>query len=159
MRIASSAARSMSTRESVTKTKRMQEKSACSAARPASASCASYSPRTLPISVMGFHEAVLMTPKPRRAACPSVSGVVDGEAVVERLEGEPPAEVLAERMIFGDEETCLEKLEQLRELVNPTRLICNVQLGALPHALVRRSLERFAERVAPRLAQPAAAII
>ena len=54
------------------------------------------------------------------------------QARLDYLEGEPPPEVFAERMIFGDPETCIEKLERLRELLRPTRLVCNVQLAALP---------------------------
>jgi alkanesulfonate monooxygenase SsuD/methylene tetrahydromethanopterin reductase-like flavin-dependent oxidoreductase (luciferase family) len=83
--------------------------------------------------------------------------VVEGHVSIEPAAGEPSAELFAERMIFGDAETCIEKLERLRETLRPTRLLYNVQLGALPHDRVRRSLERFAERVAPHFEREAVA--
>jgi hypothetical protein len=81
--------------------------------------------------------------------------VVEGEFTVDPFAEEPSPEVFAERMIFGDAETCIEKLERARALLRPTRLICNLQLGGLEHSRVRRSFERFLERVAPHFSSAA----
>jgi alkanesulfonate monooxygenase SsuD/methylene tetrahydromethanopterin reductase-like flavin-dependent oxidoreductase (luciferase family) len=82
--------------------------------------------------------------------------VADGRVSIEPATDEPSAEQFAERMIFGDPETCIEKLERLRGTLRPTRLLYNVQLAALPPDRIRRSLERFAERVAPHFTREAA---
>jgi len=81
--------------------------------------------------------------------------VRDGQVEMDQPPDEPSPELFAERMIFGDAETCIEKLERLRETLRPTRLLYNAQLGGLPPDRVRRSLERFAERVAPHFARAA----
>jgi alkanesulfonate monooxygenase SsuD/methylene tetrahydromethanopterin reductase-like flavin-dependent oxidoreductase (luciferase family) len=62
---------------------------------------------------------------------------------------------LLERMgmvIVGDPETCVAGLDRLRR-AGVDRVLCAVGAGALPSAVVQRSLAVMAERVLPRLRQ------
>ena len=58
-------------------------------------------------------------------------------------------------MIFGGPQTCIEKLEQLREEAGINNLVCWMNFGGLPMEMVERSMQLFASEVMPALRQPA----
>ncbi len=83
------------------------------------------------------------------------SGVVpippDGRADVSPNPGEPPHEELMQRVLAGTPDDVAERIAELREL-GVTTLIASMDLTGLDPMLVRRSMQLFAEQVAPRLA-------
>ena len=54
--------------------------------------------------------------------------------------------------IFGDAETCLERILELREQVDARHLVATFNYFTIDHARCRASMERFSERVLPALA-------
>lgn len=62
-------------------------------------------------------------------------------------------ELLAEQVcIFGDADTCLERILALQEQIDARQLICTFNYFTIDHARCRASMERFSERVLPALA-------
>jgi alkanesulfonate monooxygenase SsuD/methylene tetrahydromethanopterin reductase-like flavin-dependent oxidoreductase (luciferase family) len=57
----------------------------------------------------------------------------------------------ADRAVIGRAEECIEKLEMLSERFGITYFSFEVNFGALPHAEVMRSMQRFARQVVARL--------
>ena len=54
--------------------------------------------------------------------------------------------------IFGDAETCLERILELREQIDVRHLIVTLNYFTIDHARCRTSMERFSEHVLPALA-------
>ena len=54
-------------------------------------------------------------------------------------------------MIFGGPQTCIEKLERLREEAGGHSLVCWMNFGGLPMEMVERSMRLFAAEVMPAL--------
>jgi alkanesulfonate monooxygenase SsuD/methylene tetrahydromethanopterin reductase-like flavin-dependent oxidoreductase (luciferase family) len=89
-----------------------------------------------------------------RAASERIDG---GIADASPLPGEPSPDDLVERLIFGDPETCIEKLQRDVDAFRPSHLSFFAGFGALGQARVLRSMRRLAEEVLPyiRPARPA----
>lgn len=73
------------------------------------------------------------------------------------LQSADQAESLTRQMvelnIIGSPETCIQKLEAYLPLTNLNYLLAFVDFGAIPHDLVMKSMERFAEQVMPHFVQ------
>jgi len=54
-------------------------------------------------------------------------------------------------LIFGDPETCVEKIMQHADVFPLDEFLCLAAFGTLPHAKVKRSLELFAKEIAPEV--------
>ena len=54
--------------------------------------------------------------------------------------------------IFGDAETCLERILELREQIDVRHLIVTLNYFTIDHARCRASMERFSEHILPALA-------
>jgi alkanesulfonate monooxygenase SsuD/methylene tetrahydromethanopterin reductase-like flavin-dependent oxidoreductase (luciferase family) len=56
-----------------------------------------------------------------------------------------------ERAIFGEPSYCLERLQQIREMLGVQQIMAWMNIGGMPHDKVLRSMRLFAERVMPEL--------
>ncbi len=54
-------------------------------------------------------------------------------------------------MIFGGPQTCIEKLQRLRDEAGVNNLICWMNFGGLPQEMVETSMQLFADEVMPAL--------
>jgi alkanesulfonate monooxygenase SsuD/methylene tetrahydromethanopterin reductase-like flavin-dependent oxidoreductase (luciferase family) len=57
-----------------------------------------------------------------------------------------------ERAIFGEPSYCLERMQQIREVLGAQQVMAWMNIGGMPHDQVLRSMRLFAERVLPALA-------
>jgi alkanesulfonate monooxygenase SsuD/methylene tetrahydromethanopterin reductase-like flavin-dependent oxidoreductase (luciferase family) len=69
---------------------------------------------------------------------------------------EPTPEELVERLIFGDPETCIRKLQQDVDDCRPTHLSLVGSFGGFGYERSLRSLRRLAEEVLPHIKEPVA---
>jgi alkanesulfonate monooxygenase SsuD/methylene tetrahydromethanopterin reductase-like flavin-dependent oxidoreductase (luciferase family) len=60
--------------------------------------------------------------------------------------------IRGERAIFGEPSYCLERLQQIREVLGVQQLMAWINIGGMPRDKVLRSMRLFAERVLPALA-------
>jgi alkanesulfonate monooxygenase SsuD/methylene tetrahydromethanopterin reductase-like flavin-dependent oxidoreductase (luciferase family) len=87
----------------------------------------------------------------------AVTGFLDRPASVIkdflRLGGEEPSEreLYEEVFIAGSPDTCLARIERLREQVGVGDLLCTFNYFTIDHERCRRSMQLFAEQVLPRL--------
>ena len=58
----------------------------------------------------------------------------------------------ASRYVVGDPESCIEQIRKLEAEVNPTELVCRMQMPGISTADFERSLRLFAEKVMPAFA-------
>ena len=84
--------------------------------------------------------------------------VDNGIAAHQTVEHEPTEEQLYERLIFGDPETCIQKLQKDIDTVRPTHFSFTMAIGDLPHERVLESMRRFREEVLPYVKAPAAPV-
>ena len=74
------------------------------------------------------------------------------QAMVEQLCGMTYQSVNAVTGIFDTPSACIERLQQVREELNPGRVICWFNFGGLiSHADVMRSMELFSNKVLPHV--------
>jgi hypothetical protein len=59
--------------------------------------------------------------------------------------------VCAKHAIVGDSGLALERIKELTEKTRATSLLAWFNIGTVPHALVKESMERFATEVMPKL--------
>jgi alkanesulfonate monooxygenase SsuD/methylene tetrahydromethanopterin reductase-like flavin-dependent oxidoreductase (luciferase family) len=91
-----------------------------------------------------------------RAVARIVAQMRGGDPVLEgpfiqapAIPDEPPLETFRDNLVIGDAHLCAEKLVvEIREL-GTTHLSVFTQIGSVPGARARRSLERFSSRVVP----------
>lgn len=86
-----------------------------------------------------------------RSGSESIAG---GVADASPLPDEPTADELTDRLIFGDPETCIEKLQREIDEFRPTHLSFFMAFGGLNQRRVLRSMRRFAEEVLPYIKAP-----
>ena len=75
-----------------------------------------------------------------------IEGIYVEEAA---FQDEPPIEEMVDNYIIGDAETCIEKILNDHELVAPSHIAFNVQLGGVPHDRVMKTLEQIGSHVIP----------
>ena len=75
-------------------------------------------------------------------------------------EDEPSLDEMVDNYIIGDVETCIEKILHDHEVMGHTNILCNLQLGGVPHDRVMRTMEALATDIMPAvdkaLGQPSA---
>jgi alkanesulfonate monooxygenase SsuD/methylene tetrahydromethanopterin reductase-like flavin-dependent oxidoreductase (luciferase family) len=81
-----------------------------------------------------------------RAASERITG---GIADASPLGDEPSPEELVGRLIFGDPQTCIEKLQRDVDMFRPTHMSFFAWFGGLEQSRVLRSMHRLAEEVLP----------
>jgi alkanesulfonate monooxygenase SsuD/methylene tetrahydromethanopterin reductase-like flavin-dependent oxidoreductase (luciferase family) len=59
--------------------------------------------------------------------------------------------IRGERAIFGEPSYCLERLQQIREVLGVQQIMAWMNIGGMPHEKVLRSMRLFSERVLPAL--------
>jgi alkanesulfonate monooxygenase SsuD/methylene tetrahydromethanopterin reductase-like flavin-dependent oxidoreductase (luciferase family) len=77
--------------------------------------------------------------------------ITAGIADASPLADEPSADELVDRLIFGDAQTCIEKLQRDVDMFRPTHMSFFAGFGGLDHARVLRSMHRLAEDVLPSI--------
>jgi alkanesulfonate monooxygenase SsuD/methylene tetrahydromethanopterin reductase-like flavin-dependent oxidoreductase (luciferase family) len=82
--------------------------------------------------------------------------VCDGVAEAAPVANEPSPEALLERLIVGDAETCIARIQRLVDALRPTSLVLDVAFGSMTHQRVLRAMRRLAEEVMPHVRAPAA---
>lgn len=80
--------------------------------------------------------------------------IAAGVADASPLPDEPSPDDLVDRLIFGDPETCIEKLQSELDEFRPTHLSFFMAFGGLDQRRVLRSMRRFAEEVLPYITAP-----
>ena len=88
----------------------------------------------------------------RSGSGPANDGIANSSPVAD----EPTPEELVERLIFGDPETCIRKLQQDVEDCRPTHLSLVTSFGGFEHERALRSMRRLAEEVLPHIKEPVA---
>ena len=86
----------------------------------------------------------------RAGSGPANNGIADASPVAD----EPTPEELVERLIFGDPETCIRKLQRDVDDCRPTHLSLVTSFGGFRHERALRSMRRLAEEVLPHIKQP-----
>ncbi|MDH3688964.1 MAG: LLM class flavin-dependent oxidoreductase [Gammaproteobacteria bacterium] len=62
---------------------------------------------------------------------------------------EPPIEEMVENYIIGDVEHCIEKIVKDHDVMLHSHMLCNVQLGGVPHRRVMRTMEALGNDIIP----------
>ena len=86
----------------------------------------------------------------RAGSGPANDGIADSRPLAE----EPTPEELVERLIFGDPETCIRKLQRDIDDSRPTHLSLVTSFGGFQHERALRSMRRLAEEVLPYVKEP-----
>lgn len=86
-----------------------------------------------------------------RALRGNTQKVKDGLALEIPLADEPTSENIYDNwLLFGDPNTCAEKIQQLVDTTGITYLNCVFAIGRMKHEEITRSMELFAQEVMPR---------
>jgi alkanesulfonate monooxygenase SsuD/methylene tetrahydromethanopterin reductase-like flavin-dependent oxidoreductase (luciferase family) len=88
----------------------------------------------------------------RAGGGPANNGIAKSDPVPD----EPSPEEVVDRLIFGDPETCIRRLQQDVDDTRPTHLSLVTYFGALSPEKSLRSLRRLAEEVLPHIKEPVA---
>ena len=86
-----------------------------------------------------------------RALRGNTQKVKDGLALEIPLADEPTSENIYDNwLLFGDPNTCADKIQQLVDTTGITYLNCVFAIGRMKHEEITRSMELFAQEVMPR---------
>ena len=86
-----------------------------------------------------------------RALRGNTQKVKDGLALEIPLADEPTSENIYDNwLLFGDPNTCAEKIQQLVDTTGITYLNCVFAIGRMKHEEITSSMELFAKEVMPR---------
>ena len=88
----------------------------------------------------------------RAGSGPANDGIADSTPRA----GEPSPEELVDRLIFGDPETCIQRLQRDVDDCRPTHLSLVTSFGGLQPERALRSMRRLAEEVLPYVKEPVA---
>ena len=88
----------------------------------------------------------------RAGSGPANNGIANSAPVAD----EPTPEELVDRLIFGDPETCIERLQRDVDDCRPTHLSLVPSFGGLEPERALRSMQRLAEEVLPHIKEPVA---
>ena len=62
---------------------------------------------------------------------------------------EPPFEECLENYVIGGVDHCVETLLRDQEKINPSHILCTLQLGGVPHERVTHTIEKLGTEIIP----------